>query len=479
MSKRWTRLCILGAVVLVAGSCVPDTGNQLPVAVASGTPSSGPAPLTVAFSSVGSNDPDGVIAGYVWTFGDGSPVSTVPNPSHTYAADGTYTATLVVTDNGGATGSATVTVTVGTANLPPNAVAGADVTDGDAPLDVQFDGSSSDDPDGTVVAYDWEFGDGSSTSTDESPLHTYTTPGSYVALLTVTDNEGATNTDSVAITVGEPPVGVPPTAVLNVDGNSGRVPLEVEFDTTNSLDPDGTIVSRSVDFGDATPASSDPTGVHTYTAVGTYVMTLTVVDDDGNSDTDTQTISVEPNQAPTAAAQASPTSGTSPVTVSFTSTGSSDADGSIVGYAWAFGDGATGSGASTSHTYVSGGTFVATLTVTDDSGATSTASVTVTVVGPVVSPTSAPGGSTIAVTIPCEPLSGHPPVATAIAALVTAPGGSVVATGSFDNSATGDPNAIVLLNVPPGATPGSYEVRSSCDLYMSTVTYGAVPFTVT
>jgi len=86
------------------------TANQPPVAAASATPTSGTAPLAVAFSGSGSNDPDGSIASYAWTFGDGSSASGV-NASHTYVSAGTYTAKLTVTDNLGATGSKSLVIT--------------------------------------------------------------------------------------------------------------------------------------------------------------------------------------------------------------------------------------------------------------------------------------------------------------------------------------------------------------------------------
>ena len=85
--------------------------NQPPNAVISATPVSGFAPLTVNFTGSGSNDPDGSIVSYAWTFGDGSS-SSAQNPSRTYSTPGTYTARLTVTDDGGGTGSASVQVTV-------------------------------------------------------------------------------------------------------------------------------------------------------------------------------------------------------------------------------------------------------------------------------------------------------------------------------------------------------------------------------
>ncbi|MET0418671.1 MAG: PQQ-dependent sugar dehydrogenase, partial [Actinoplanes sp.] len=81
--------------------------NRAPIPVASATPTSGQAPLTVAFSSAGSSDPDGDALTYSWNFGDGT-TSTAANPTKTYSTNGTYSATLTVRDPQGATGSASV-----------------------------------------------------------------------------------------------------------------------------------------------------------------------------------------------------------------------------------------------------------------------------------------------------------------------------------------------------------------------------------
>ena len=90
--------------------------NQAPVAVASATPTSGIAPVAVAFDGRGSSDPDGSIASYAWSFGD-SATGSGATITHTYSSPGTYTATLTVTDNGGATGSTQVTIQ---ATVDPN-----------------------------------------------------------------------------------------------------------------------------------------------------------------------------------------------------------------------------------------------------------------------------------------------------------------------------------------------------------------------
>ncbi|MET7394810.1 carbohydrate-binding protein [Dactylosporangium sp. NPDC005572] len=87
-------------------------GNRAPIAVAGANPVSGPAPLAVQFTSAGSSDPEGQALSYSWAFGDGG-TSTAANPSHTYTNAGTYTATLTVRDPQNATGSASVTISVG------------------------------------------------------------------------------------------------------------------------------------------------------------------------------------------------------------------------------------------------------------------------------------------------------------------------------------------------------------------------------
>lgn len=104
----------------LTGTWSARTSNLAPLADLGGTqPLVGIAPLGVVFSGSASRDTDGIIAGYAWDFGDGSPVSTVANPTHTYASTGDYTVTLTVTDNDGATASASATVSA--INLPPGA----------------------------------------------------------------------------------------------------------------------------------------------------------------------------------------------------------------------------------------------------------------------------------------------------------------------------------------------------------------------
>jgi PKD repeat protein len=175
--------------------------NVPPVPVASAAPASGTAPLTVAFSGSTSYDPDGNIVSFSWRFGDGT-TSTQANPSHTYAAAGTFTATLTVTDNSGASSLRSMTVVAKPAvpNRLPAAAASAKPLSGTAPLLVNFSSAGSSDPDGRIVSYAWEFGDGA-TSNQANPSYTYTKAGTFTAKLTVTDNLGATASRSLTITV--------------------------------------------------------------------------------------------------------------------------------------------------------------------------------------------------------------------------------------------------------------------------------------
>ncbi len=182
----------------------PSAGpvNNPPVASSSASPTTGPAPLAVTFSSNGSSDPEGTTLTYSWVFGDGN-TSTTANPSHTYSTAGTYTAQLTVSDGTNNTSASAITIKVTQAgvNNPPVASASANVAGGIAPLAVTFSSAGSSDPDGTTLTYAWNFGDGSAVSTAANPSHTYSSSGVYSAVLTVSDGTNNVSATPIAISV--------------------------------------------------------------------------------------------------------------------------------------------------------------------------------------------------------------------------------------------------------------------------------------
>ncbi len=162
-----------------------------------------------------------------------------------------------------------------------------------------------------------------------------------------------------------------PTAQMEVSTDTGSAPLTVEFDASGSSDSDGSITAYAWDFGDGGTGSGESAS-HTYTETGTFTAQLTVTDDDGLTDSATHEIIIQ-EDAPEAAFSVSTTSGSAPLTVAFDASSSTDSNGNITAYAWNFGDGDTGSGVTTSHTYSETGTFTAVLTVTDDENLTDSA----------------------------------------------------------------------------------------------------------
>jgi chitodextrinase len=147
-------------------------------------------------SGAGSSDPDGVIVDYRWDFGDGQ-TGTGVTPSHTYTDPGLFTISLTVFDDQGANSNCSTTAEVdvpGDPNAPPICDAGGPYR-GVVGRPVTFDGTDAPDPDGIVVAYIWNFGDGQ-TATGATPSHTYFLPGFFTVSLMVTDDDGGSSTCS-------------------------------------------------------------------------------------------------------------------------------------------------------------------------------------------------------------------------------------------------------------------------------------------
>jgi PKD repeat protein len=152
-----------------------------------------------------SNDKDGSIKNYNWDFGDGTSSSS-RNPTHTYQNSGTYTVKLTVTDDDGKTDSYSKSISIIVPNIKPNAYCSATPTRGTIPLTVSFTGSGTD-ADGYISNYYWDFGDGN-TSSQSSPSHTFTTSGTYYVSFTVTDDDEATDSETITITTYSGPITV-------------------------------------------------------------------------------------------------------------------------------------------------------------------------------------------------------------------------------------------------------------------------------
>jgi PKD repeat protein len=139
-----------------------------------------------------STDSDGDVTSWSWDFGDQGTAET-RQPAHSYSAPGTYTVSLTVRDNQGASDQTSARVTVNGPPTPPNKAPHADFEVHCSGRTCVFIDKSKDD-DGSVTDWLWNFGDGSATSTERNPIHTYASSEHFDVLLTVTDNMGAADT---------------------------------------------------------------------------------------------------------------------------------------------------------------------------------------------------------------------------------------------------------------------------------------------
>ena len=194
----------------------------------------------------------------------------------------------------------------------------------------------------------------------------------YTLVSYSTDGIESDPSDPFTILFEEP---LPLKAVIDLTTQDGS--LVVDFDGTAST---GSISQYSWNFNDGSPIDNNASTNHTFSTAGKYTISLTVLDENGiitNSASQqiTLTLSSRKNLFPTASIQIPPPTpaGPAPLTVTLDAGGSSDPDGSITQYEWNFGDGThiTGSSDQTSHQYLTAGNYTATVTVTDNQGASS------------------------------------------------------------------------------------------------------------
>ncbi len=250
-------------------------------------------------------------------------------------------------------------------------------TYGQAPFTVQFDGSDSS---GNIESYTWDFGDGT-TGNGRAVNHTYSTPGAFKTILTITGYDSVTSKEEITVSVlPKDETSIAPTAVLSAMPSVGNVPLRVTFDATESNTINAPIVSYTIDYGDGS-SGDDSITEHVYSSPGTYNAQLTITDSAALTDSVNIPILVTgtapANQQPSAAMLLSPISGTCPLTVYADGSSSSDADGNISTYKWDLGDGTSSVSQSIQHTYNTPASYKISLTVTDNSGSMNTVSKTI------------------------------------------------------------------------------------------------------
>ena len=281
--------------------------NQPPTANA-GTDKTITLPVSSVTLNGSGNDPDGSIVSYSWSKVSGPAGGTIASPSSastnvTNLVQGTYTFRLTVKDNSGATASDDVVVTVNAAaNQSPTANAGTDKTITLPANSVTLSGSGSD-PDGSIASYSWtKISGGTATITSPASASTTVTglvQGSYVFRLTVTDNQGATASDDVAVAVNTA-ANQAPSANAGADKTITLPANSVTLSGSGS-DPDGSIAAYSwtkVSGGAATISSpSSASTTITNLVQGSYVFRLTVTDNAGASASDDVVVTVTPQPA--------------------------------------------------------------------------------------------------------------------------------------------------------------------------------------
>jgi PKD repeat protein len=302
-----------------------------------------------------------ILMSYEWDFeSDGIIDDTRAKPSRVFNLMGTYNVTLRVTDSLGETNTDTLTVTV--QNREP--IASFDHT----PLEptvfetIQFRDNSTD-PDGNVTAWEWDFGDGT-TSTLENPTHKYEDRGIYTVTLTITDNDGGTVATIRSIATEN----LAPTASFRAP-STANVGEGIRF-ADESTDPEEGPLTHLWNFGDGS-ISTAKNPIHVYDTPDAVLVTLLVTDDEGATNTATMTIVIFPTIRPDADFSYEPEGGTIHDAVSFFDE-SWDEDGSILAWEWDFGDGDTSPRKDPTHTFEDKGTHRVTLTVEDDDGNTDT-----------------------------------------------------------------------------------------------------------
>mgnify|MGYP001267180224 CR=1 FL=1 len=217
---------------------------------------------------------DGNITSYSWNFGDGH-ASTEQNPTHQYAAPGTYNACLTINAHNPSC-TATYCHHVVVVHPPAGVCQAAFIVHQPNPAHQIIDFTDQSTSDGTIGSWAWDFGDGH-TSTEQNPSHTYAEPGTYLVCLIIMDDDGGcTSHVCQHVVVHHPPAGVCNALFIAHQPN----PAHQTIDFTDQSTSNGTIGSWAWDFGDG-HTSTEQNPSHTYAEPGTYLVCLIITNNNG------------------------------------------------------------------------------------------------------------------------------------------------------------------------------------------------------
>lgn len=378
---------------------------------------------SVTLDGTQSKAPSGSITAYQWTKVSGPSVGTIVNATSsatlvTGLSEGSYTFQLKITDSNGGTSTATVNITVNAAPIPPIADAGNDQSI-DLPLNkVSLDGSKSLAPSGNIVEFKWTKLSGPSGENIVSPSGITTEinglkKGTYQFELKITDNNGLSATSSVSIFVNAAPL--PPVA------NAGKNQIitlpddGITLDGTASTSPGDSIIIfqwRQVEGPSETVISDGGNVVTDITGLqeGTYKFELEITNTKGLSSSSIVIITVKPAPLPPVANAGADQSITLPNnSIGLDGSLSFAQSGTISEYSWTKKSGPSGetinspNSVNTIVTELSEGSYTFELSVTDDTGLSSTSSVTITVKAAPLPPV-ADAGADKTITLPTNSL---------------------------------------------------------------------------
>jgi len=419
---------------------------------------------------------------YLWTQVSGPSTALITLPSGPVAnvsnlITGTYVFQLKVTDNNWRTNTSTVTVVVNSSGAPNKPPVSAPVSSITITLPVNtatLDGSASSDPDGAVTGYAWQQTSGPNSATIATPTAATTAvtglvAGTYVFNLTVTDNQGATNTASETVVVNPAALPVTPPTVSAGSAQTITLPISTVTLTGTAAGTNGATISTTTWTQTGGPSSATIVSLGNLITVitgmvqGTYSFRLSAVDNNGQSASSTVTVTVNapaPTPPPTVSAGSAQTITLPANSVTLTGTASGNGGATISSTQWTQSAGPStasigaGGSLSTSASNLVQGTYTFTLTATDSKGQTASSTVTITVNAAALVPPTVNAGSAQTITLPVNSVT--------LTGTASGNGGATINSTSWTE--TGGPAAATI------GTPGALSTTVS-NLVQGTYTF--------